>query len=86
MMSELLTNVVTGILVAFLLGRFATGLGGFASGGVLVFLIGWTSLSVPYWNWYGFPAAFTIAEMIDQLVSGAVVGLVIGLFLRSKRS
>jgi hypothetical protein len=86
MTAELLTNVVTGILVAFLLGRLATGLGGFLSGGVLVFLIGWTSLSVPYWNWYGFPPAFTIAEMIDQLASGALVGLVIGLFLRSKAS
>jgi len=85
-MAELLANVVTGVLVAFLLGRFATGLGSFVTGGMLVFLIGWTSLSVPYWNWYGFPPLFTAAELIDQLVGGAMVGLVIGLFLQSKRA
>ncbi len=82
--TEFATNVVTAILLAFLLGRLGGGLGGFVGGGILVFLIGWTAIHVPYWNWYGFPALFTLAAMIYQVVGGALAGFVIGLFLRTR--
>jgi hypothetical protein len=84
LVTELGINMATGILLALLLGRLATGLGSFVGGGILAFLIGWTTISVPYWNWYGFPPLFTLIELVDQLVGGAVVGLVVGLFMRSK--
>ncbi|MEK7316018.1 MAG: hypothetical protein AAB011_07555 [Candidatus Eisenbacteria bacterium] len=83
---ELFANVLTAIVAAFLLAKFATGLGGFVSGGIMTFLIGWMSISVPSWNWYDFPAPFVLAELIDQLASGAIVGLVVGLMLRRKRT
>ncbi len=86
LMAELLTNVATGLLLAFLLARLATGLASYVTGGILTFLIGWTTISVPYWNWYGFPPLFTAAELIDQLVAGALMGLVIGLFLKTKQA
>lgn len=83
---ELFSNILTAIVAAFLLAKFATGLGGFVSGGIMTFLIGWMSISVPYWNWYDFPAPFVLAELIDQLVAGALVGLVAGLILTRKRA
>ncbi|HEX4932248.1 MAG TPA: hypothetical protein VFV33_03660 [Gemmatimonadaceae bacterium] len=86
LITELVTNLFTGILLAFLLGRLATGIGSFVSGGILAFLIGWTSISVPYWNWYSFPPTVTLVEMIDQVIGGAIVGLVVGLFLVSKKA
>jgi hypothetical protein len=84
--TELLTNILTAIVAAFLLARLAGGLGGFVSGGILAFLVGWMSISVPSWNWYDFPTPFVLAELIDQVVSGALVGLVAGLVLRGKRA
>ena len=87
LVTELLTNIVTGILAAFLLAKLAGGLGGFVSGGIVAFVIGWLSISAPYWNWYDFPGIFTLSELIDQVVSGAVVGLVAGLvLLRGRRA
>ena len=80
--TELFANILTAFVTALLLARFAGGLGSFVSGGIIAFLIGWMSISVPSWNWYDFPASFVLAELIDQVVSGAVVGLVVGLFLK----
>jgi hypothetical protein len=75
--TELATNMVSALLAAFLLsfvrsgywGRvlFVTSLGAF---GVL-------TISVPYWNWYGFPADFTVAEAIDQVVGWLLAGFVL---------
>jgi len=84
LVTELVSNILTAFVTALLLAKFAGGLGGFVSGGIMAFLIGWMSISVPSWNWYDFPAPFVLAELIDQVVSGAVVGLVLGLFLRRK--
>ena len=86
LVTELFTNILTAFVTALLLARVAGGVGGFVSGGIMAFLIGWMSISVPYWNWYDFPAHFTLAELIDQTVSGAVVGLVLGLVLKGKRA
>jgi len=83
---ELLSNIVTATLAACLLAKLAGGLAGFVSGGILVFLIGWLSISLPSWNWFDFPALFVAAELIDQIVAGALVGLVAGLFLRRSRA
>jgi hypothetical protein len=83
---ELLTNIAAALLTAFLLARMAGGLGAFVSGGILAFVIGWMSISVPSWNWYDFPAPFILGELIDQVISGALVGLVAGLVLRRKRA
>jgi hypothetical protein len=38
----------------------------------------WLSISVPYWNWYRFPDAFTVGSLIEMafgwLLSGAAIG------------
>ncbi len=46
----------------------------------LVSLLGafaWLSISVSYWNWYGFPSAFIAAEGVDQVIGWLLGGLVI---------
>ena len=86
LVTELLTNILAAFVTALLLARIAGGLGGFVSGGIMAFLIGWMSISVPSWNWYDFPAPFVLAELIDQVVSGALVGLVVGLVLKGRRA
>ncbi|HXU11392.1 MAG TPA: hypothetical protein VN898_05460 [Candidatus Binatia bacterium] len=43
----------------------------------LLGVFAWLSLSVSYWNWYGFPASFILAEGIDQAVGWTLGGLAI---------
>ncbi|NID14488.1 hypothetical protein [Luteibacter yeojuensis] len=42
----------------------------------------WLSLSVPYWNWYRFPGAFTAGYLVEQgfgwLLAGAAMGWWLG--------
>ena len=42
----------------------------------------WASISVAYWNWYGFPRDFVLAELVDQLVAWTLAGLVMALLWR----
>jgi hypothetical protein len=42
----------------------------------------WLSISVPYWNWYRFPSAFTLGYLLEQgfgwLLAGAAAGWWLG--------
>ena len=79
---ELLTDVLGGLLMAFLLGAsaatsalsrvaFGAALGAFAS----------LAIDFSYWNWYGFPSAYLAAQMVDQVVAWALAALVAGWWL-----
>ena len=75
--TELATNIVAALLSAFLLSRVV---GSYLSRVfflTLIGLLGWLSINVPYWNWYGFPMEFTLAAGIEEVVAGVVAGLVI---------
>jgi hypothetical protein len=52
----------------------------------LLGLFAWLSISVSYWNWYGFTGAFTSAELIDQLGGWFFGGLVLAGMTRRKPS
>jgi hypothetical protein len=38
---------------------------------------GCLSISVIYWNWYGFPTAFFAAQCVDKVVGWTLVGALI---------
>jgi hypothetical protein len=44
-------------------------------------LFAWLSVNVSYWNWYGFPPAYVLAEGLDTLVGAFLSGLVIAKIL-----
>jgi hypothetical protein len=46
--------------------------------GVLPFL----AINLPYWNWYGFPATFTLAQLADRLLGFVIVGLVLAAIVK----
>jgi len=59
----------------------------FARGVIISTLIGvagWTSILVPYWNWYRFPLEFVRADLIDQAAGWFVAGLVIAFIMRRR--
>jgi hypothetical protein len=39
-------------------------------------------VSLPYWNWYGFPTNYTVPEIFDLAIRGAAGGLVLGAFIK----
>ncbi len=48
----------------------------------LLGIFGFATVSVPYWNWYGFPTDFTLAEAIDHVVGWFLAGLVLAAIVR----
>jgi len=76
---ELGLNIVQALIAAWLLS-FATGLSSFASRLGFVFGVGILAAittNVEYWNWYGFPANYTGAYILDKLIGFLIVGLVV---------
>jgi hypothetical protein len=74
LLTELVADIAAALLAAFILAQTV---GSFALRVLLVGLMGivaWFSISVSYWNWYGFPTAFIMAEGIDQFVGWLLAG------------
>jgi hypothetical protein len=40
-------------------------------------LFAWLAISAPHWNWYRFPAAFTIGAGLDQVIGWLLGGFLI---------
>ena len=75
---EFISNVLVALVAALLLAQvrlssfggrvgFVTALGGVA----------WLAISVSLWNWYRFPATYTLAELVHELFGFAMTGLVL---------
>lgn len=80
--TELATNVVSALLAGLLLTFIRSGYWGRVLFVTLLGVFGFLTISVPYWNWYGFPADFTVAEAIDQVVGWFLAGLVLAAIVR----
>ena len=80
---EFLTEFIEVLLALLLLSktRLTTfgGRVGFIFGAGLLAAI---ATNISYWNWYGFPAAYTAAYVATQLVGFLCAGLVAGLVLK----
>jgi len=77
------TELLEAILVVFLLAQ--TRIGSFAGRVGFVFVAGILAAiatNVSYWNWYGFPGAYTASYILIQIVGFLCVGIVAGLVLR----
>jgi hypothetical protein len=79
--TQLATDLVSAILAALLLTRVLAGYWGRVLFVTVLGLFSFLVISVPYWNWYGFPTEFTVAEGIDQVVGWLLAGLVLARFV-----
>jgi len=81
--TEFLFEVIESILLVFLIAkaRISTfgGRLGFATAAGLLAAI---PTNASYWNWYGFPANYTQAYMLVQIVGFVCVGIVAGWLLK----
>jgi hypothetical protein len=68
------SDTLSALVLATLMSLPGLGMGrrlGLA-GAVAVFA--WLSTMVPYWNWYRFPASFTVAALVEQVIGWLLAG------------
>ena len=75
-------NVFAGLILAGVLcGLGTTCLWRGATTGAALGAFAWSTILIPYWNWYRFPGAFVTAALVSSVVGWALAGLVIGAVL-----
>ena len=79
---ELATDVSAALVLAWLLTALGGSIGAQVRFAVIAGVFGWISINVAYWNWYGFPCAFILGELIDQVVGWGLAGLAMALLWR----
>ncbi|MEO7794916.1 MAG: hypothetical protein ABIV06_09105 [Thermoanaerobaculia bacterium] len=85
---QLATDIFGALLLAYLLVAIAGSTGAqvplskMLRISAVAGLFSWASIEIAYWNWYGFPCGFVLAELIDQLVGWTLAGLVMALLWR----
>jgi hypothetical protein len=84
LITEFTTNIIQGLLAAFLLS-LATGLRSYAARVGFVTLAGIVAgitTNISYWNWYGFPASYTASYALTEIVGFLCIGLVAGAIIK----
>jgi hypothetical protein len=82
---ELTTNVLSSFIAAVLVHMTLGSVRSFFKRALFVAVIGLSAgiaVNVPHWNWYGFPAAFTLGEIVEHVVGFGIVGLVLAAILK----
>ena len=82
LITEFLTEFVEALLLALLLSQMRASTFGSRMGFVIaIAVIAAITTNIPYWNWYGFPTAYTIPyasiQIIDYIVAGIVAASVL---------
>jgi hypothetical protein len=86
LITEFAKECAVSLIAAFLLAR--TAIASYAARTGFVALIGLAATlttNVSYWNWYGFPASYTLAAMITEFVGYIAAGLAIAAVMRGDR-
>lgn len=79
---QFLSVSLCGLLAAFVAVRTAASFGTRVMVVTAFGLFAWLAVSVPYWNWYRFPAAFTAGSFLEQVIGWLLGGLAIAFVLR----
>jgi len=84
--TEFAKQFVEALIAAWIASMIVGGFG--ARFGAVFGLFVATSIAtnVSYWNWYGFPTDYTIAQIVMELVSGIVAGAAIAWWLGRSRT
>ena len=86
LLNQYLMNLIAALLIAWILAITARATT-YGSRVVIVFLAalaGGVIYSMPYWNWYGFPAAYTAGDVGSWVVSWTVGGFVMAAIVKEK--
>lgn len=86
LLAELASNILATLVAAFLLSQALGSLTSFGSRVLFVTLIGlvpFLSISVSFWNWYGFPSGFTMGEFIEQVAGFGLAGVAMAAIMKN---
>lgn len=81
LIKEFLKQFVQCLIWAWIASMLALSFGMRASAVVAMSVTGAIATNVSYWNWYGFPLDYTMAQITIEIVSGIVAGLAISAVL-----
>lgn len=84
LVTEAVTNIIQGLLVAFLLAqidikRFVSRLGFAFVLGILASI----TTNISLWNWYGFPANFVVANVAYLVVGYFLLGIMVAAIVKA---
>ncbi len=79
---ELGTNVVCALLAAVLVSQLRPGFIVRVACVTLMGLLAAIMTIVPYWNWYGFPTDFSLAQIIQHTVGWLLAGIALAAIVR----
>lgn len=74
LVKQFVTDTLAAIIAAWVLALGAFGFGKRVAIAGAFAVFAWLVISVPYWNWYTFPMAFTVGTLITQLVGWLLAG------------
>jgi hypothetical protein len=87
LVNEFVSNLLSGIIAAWLLSLALGGLPSFVGRVVFVALLGFgatLAIDFSYWNWYGFPTKYLCASFLDNTLGFALAGVVLAWMFRQK--
>jgi hypothetical protein len=79
---ELGTNIACALLAAILVSLVRPGFVVRVASVTLVGILASIMTLVPYWNWYGFPTDFTLAQIVEHTAGWLLAGLVLASIVR----
>lgn len=74
LVKQFVTDTLAALVAAWVLALGAFGFGKRVAIAGAFAVFAWLVISVPYWNWYAFPVAFTASTLITQLVGWLLAG------------
>ena len=85
LINELASNILGGLIAAWLLSHALGSLRSFAAKVLFVTLLGFfavIAIDFSYWNWYDFPSKYFISSLIDNTLGWAFAGIVLAGMLK----
>lgn len=79
------SDIALSLLAAVLLAGTGCWLENFVSRVAFVSLLGllpFLAVNLPYWNWYRFPATFTLAQLADRFLGFVLIGVTLALIVK----
>ena len=84
LVTELISNILACMLAAFVISMTVSSFGGRLIASALFGLVAWLSVDISYWNWYGFPTDYVMAQAADQLVGWFLAGIPIAFLVKGR--
>jgi hypothetical protein len=69
-----ISDTLAALVLAALMSLPGLGLGRRLGLAAAAAVFAWLSTMVPYWNWYRFPASFTVAALVEQVIGWLLAG------------